>query len=265
MSKELAQNNKKLVVGINKTWESALSDSKSAMNKSVLTGDMLAELKLKTPYGEWEKLFKPEGNDVSNTSFEINFTRKHASILMQISANKALIKHASNGEVLTINEMRKIISEATPEQLEKVEQLKKDEADRIALAETNKALAQAKAAIDNAKKQDDVIDGVFEEVKAPEPEIVEPEEDPEALLLDIVNNQEKMLKELISENTSLTKAFESNDPLMQALEDLRRTKEISKGFEDRMQGLQNERMHLMKEVKYWRSKYEKLEKANASA
>ena len=84
-------------------------------------------------------------------------------------------------------------------------------------------------------------------------------------MLNIVNDQEKMLKELISENESLTKAFESNDPLMQALEDLRRTKEISKGFEDRMQGLQNERMHLMKEVKYWRSKYEKLEKANASA
>ena len=265
MSKELAQSNKKLVVGINKTWESALYDSKSAMNKSVLTGDMLAELKLKTPHGEWEKLFKPEANDVSNTSFEINFTRKHASILMQISANKALIKHASNGEVLTINEMRKIISEATPEQLEKVEQLKKEEADRLALAETNKALAEAKAAIDNAKKQDDVIDGEFVEVKKPAPvpapqieeEFTEVEE-----LQGLLHEQHSVAKALQEDNDSLVKIFESSDQITQALKELHIAKEINRGLEGRINGFMVETRELKKAVTYWKSRCKKLGDTN---
>lgn len=261
MSKELAQSNKKLVVGINKTWESALYDSKSAMNKSVLTGDMLAELKLKTPHGEWEKLFKPEANDVSNTSFEINFTRKHASILMQISANKALIKHASNGEVLTINEMRKIISEATPEQLEKVEQLKKEEADRLALAETNKALAEAKAAIDNAKKQDDVIDGVFVEVKKPAPVVeIEPEFDEIEELRDLLDEQHSANKALQDDNDSMLKTFESNEPLTIALEELKKSNAMNRILNERINGLMNEKNEAIRNAKMWKGQFERLEK-----
>ena len=250
-------NEKKYIARIEKAEKRIVISSKTFMDDCIFLGDELTEIKNLLGHGNWI----PFLNRQSHFRFA---TSRQASNYIRIAENKLFSREFLTSET-SVDGIVKSISDATPEQIAKVEQLKKEEADRIALAETNKALAEAKAAIDNAKKQDDVIDGVFEEVIAPEPEIVEPEDDPEALLLNIVNDQEKMLKELISENESLTKAFESNDPLMQALEDLRRTKEISKGFEDRMQGLQNERMHLMKEVKYWRSKYEKLEKANASA
>ena len=256
MSKELIPNQKQIVLGITKAFNKMESAKKGYVYSVIELGEKLNLAKELVPHGGWEKFL--------NANSELAFGIAQAQKFMKVANNKALVLEFFDDEQ-SVDSLTRAIANVTPEQIAQVEQLKKEEADRIALAETNKALAEAKAAIDNAKKQDDVIDGVFEEVIAPEPEIVEPEEDPEALLLNIVNDQEKMLKELISENESLTKAFESNDPLMQALEDLRRTKEISKGFEDRMQGLQNERMHLMKEVKYWRSKYEKLEKANASA
>jgi hypothetical protein len=255
MSKELIPNQKQIVLGITKAFNKMETAKKGYVYSVIELGERLNEAKEIVPFGQWETWL--------NDNSELSFGRIQASKFMKIARNKTMVLEFFNNED-SVDNLTKAITDATPEQIFQVDKIKKEEADRIALAEANKALAEAKAAIDNAKKQDDVIDGVFEEIKAPEIE-PEPEEDAEALLLNIVNDQEKMLKELISENTSLTKAFESNDPLMQALEDLRRTKEISKGFEDRMHGLQNERVNLMKQIKHWRTKYENLEKANASA
>ena len=265
MSKELAQSNKKLVVGINKTWESALSDSKSAMNKSVLTGDMLTELKLKTPHGEWEKQFKNDSNTCIDTRICLSFTIHHAQKLMRIAANKDLIKLVSDGDFLTIGEMTKAINEATPEQLAQVEQLKKEEADRTALAEANKALAEAKAAIDNAKKQDDVIDGVFVEVKKPVPvpapqieeEFTEVEE-----LQGLLHEQHSVAKALQEDNDSLVKIFESSDQITQALKELHIAKEINRGLEGRINGFMVETRELKKAVTYWKSRCKKLGDTN---
>jgi len=123
------------------------------------------------------------------------------------------------------------------------------------------------------RKQEEVIDA--KKAAAQKPKIsVEPEKaieqehteaDQNALLMEIIETQETLIKELQSENLSLVKIHEANEPLIQALEELKRTKAISKGFEDRMQGLQNERAHLMTEVKRLQSKINRLEKANAQS
>ena len=254
MSKDLIPNQKLIVKGITKAFNKMENAKKGYVYSVIELGEKLNSVKELVPHGEWE-------NWISKRHSEFRFDARQSRKFMQIANNKSLVLEFFDDEQ-SINGLTKAISDATPEQIAQVEQIKKDQADKAALAEATAALAET-ARILKAAQEDEVIEGVFEEVKAP---IVEPEEeDPEALLLDIVKSQEKLVKDLLSENASLTKAFESNDPLMQALEDLRRTKEISKGFEDRMQGLQNERMHLMKEVKYWRSKYEKLEKSNAGA
>jgi len=259
--KEISIQNKKLVIDIKKTWESALLDSKSAMKKAILTGELLTKLKENTPHGEWESTL--------NVSFDATFGRFHAAKLMRISSNKLLISVASNGEELTINEMAKLVSSATPEQLEIVKQLQEVEELRKINAEAAKI---AKAALKNAPE---IIEGEFVEVKTPEPAAEKPEkiniepkhieDDPKELLMEIIEQQEILVKELQSENLSLVKIHESNEPLQQALEELKRAKAIGKGYEDRMLSLQNERKHLMQAAQHWQRKYEKLVKSNATA
>jgi hypothetical protein len=231
------------------------------MNKSVLTGDMLTELKLKTPHGEWEKQFKNDSNTCIDTRICLSFTIHHAQKLMRIAANKDLIKLVSDGDFLTIGEMTKAINEATPEQLAQVEQLKKDEADRIALAETNKALAEAKAAIDNAKKQDDVIDGEFVEVKAPEPAIVErPIEDSLDILQETIDMLEADNAILQTEMASIVKVLDASDQLTAALAEVKKFQELARVLKESLNGSMNSENAAKRQAKMWKAKYEKLAK-----
>jgi hypothetical protein len=262
MSKELAQSNKKLVIGINKTWESALSDSKSAMNKSVLTGEMLAELKLKTEHGKWAARFKSGSNPTSNVGFDFNFSVDHAARLIRIYENKDLIRITSNGEVLTINEMTQIIANITPEQIAQVEQIKKDQADKEALAEATAALAET-ARILKAAQEDEVIEGVFEEVKAPvvEPEIIErPVEDPFDVLQETIEMLETDNTALQAEVESMVKVFESNDQLTTALAEVKKFQELARVLKESLNGSMNSENAAKRQAKMWKAKYEKLAK-----
>lgn len=180
---------------------------------------------------------------------------------MRIAANKDLIKLVSDGDFLTIGEMTKAINEATPEQLAQVEQLKKDEADRIALAETNKALAEAKAAIDNAKKQDDVIDGEFVEVKAPEPAIVErPIEDSLDILQETIDMLEADNAILQTEMASIVKVLDASDQLTAALAEVKKFQELARVLKESLNGSMNSENAAKRQAKMWKAKYEKLAK-----
>jgi hypothetical protein len=157
--------------------------------------------------------------------------------------------------------LTRAIANVTPDQLAQVEQLKKEEADRVALAEANKALAEAKAAIDNAKKQNDVIDGVFVEVKKPAPIVeIEPEFDEIEELRDLLDEQHSANKALQDDNDSLLKIHEGNEPLAIAMEELKKSNAMNRILNERINGLMNEKNEAIRNAKMWKGQFERLEK-----
>ena len=228
-----------------KTWVSAQQDAKSANKKALEAGKILSELKEEN-IGSWTKFVEVELDGFIGI--------RQADKLIKCYENKLLISLVSNNEPLTINAMIKIIAEADHEQLAQVEQLKKEE-----------ELAKlAKLAVVEAKK-DDVIDGVFEEVKKPAPdpapqieeEFTEVEE-----LQGLLHEQHSVAKALQEDNDSLVKIFESSDQITQALKELHIAKEINRGLEGRINGFMVETRELKKAVTYWKSRCKKLGDTN---
>jgi hypothetical protein len=186
---------------------------------------------------------------------------------MEIAENKSLVLEFFKDEN-SINGLTKAISDATPEQIAQVEQIKKEEADRIALAEANKALADAKAAIDNAKKQDDVIDGVFEEVKQPAPVVeILPEDEFDEIdeLRDLLDEQHSANKALQDDNDSLVKIHEANEPLSVAIAELKKSNALNRILNERINGLMNEKNEAIRNAKMWKGQFERLEKSRKAA
>ena len=228
-----------------KTWVSAQQDAKSANKKALEAGKILSELKEEN-IGSWTKFVEVELDGFIGI--------RQADKLIKCYENKLLISLVSNNEPLTINAMIKIIAEADHEQLAQVEQLKKEE-----------ELAKlAKLAVVDANK-DDVIDGVFEEVKKPAPvpapqieeEFTEVEE-----LQGLLHEQHSVAKALQEDNDSLVKIFESSDQITQALKELHIAKEINRGLEGRINGFMVETRELKKAVNYWKSRCKKLGDTN---
>lgn len=252
MSKELIPNQKQIVSGISKAFNKMENAKKGYVYSVIELGEKLNLAKEIVPFGHWEKWLK------ANSEFV--FDNRQAQKFMQIASNKTLVLEYFNDEN-SINSLTKAISDATPEQWEKVEQLKKDEADRLALAEANKALAEAKAAIDNAKKQDDVIDGVFVEVKKPEPAIVErPIEDPLDILQETIDMLEADNAILQTEMASIVKVLDANDQLTAALAEVKKFQELARVLKESLNGSMNSENAAKRQAKMWKAKYEKLAK-----
>ena len=248
MSKELIPNQKQIVSGISKAFNKMESAKKGYVYSVIELGEKLNSAKELVPFGHWEKWL--------NDSSELSFGRIQASKFMQIATNKTLVLEFFNDEN-SINSLTKAISDATPEQWEKVEQIKKEEE----LAELAKL---AVVELPKAKK-DDVIDGVFVEVKKPAPvpapqieeEFTEVEE-----LQGLLHEQHSVAKALQEDNDSLVKIFESSDQITQALKELHIAKEINRGLEGRINGFMVETRELKKAVTYWKSRCKKLGDTN---
>jgi hypothetical protein len=243
MSKELIPNQKQIVSGISKAFNKMESSKKGYVYSVIELGEKLNLAKEIVPFGHWEKWLK--GNS------EFVFDSRQAQKFMQIATNKTLVLEYFNDEN-SINSLTKAISDATPEQWEKVEQLKKEEElAKLAVVELPKA------------KKDDVIDGVFVEVKKPAPVLQIEEEFTEVEELQgLLHEQHSVAKALQEDNDSLVKIFESSDQITQALKELHIAKEINRGLEGRINGFMVETRELKKAVTYWKSRCKKLGDTN---
>jgi len=252
MSKELIPNQKQIVSGISKAFNKMENAKKGYVYSVIELGEKLNFAKELVPHGEW--------NLFLNANSEFVFEGRQAQKFMLIANNKSLVLEFFDDEQ-SINGLTKAISDATPEQIAQVEQLKKEEADRIALAETNKALAEAKAALDNAKKQDDVIDGEFVEVKKPAPVIVErPVEDPLDILQETIDMLEADNAILQTEMASIVKVLDANDQLTAALAEVKKYQELARVLKESLNGSMNSENAAKRQAKMWKAKYEKLAK-----
>ena len=252
MSKELIPNQKQIVSGISKAFNKMESAKKGYVYSVIELGEKLNLAKELVPHGGWEKFL--------NANSELAFGIAQAQKFMKVANNKALVLEFFDDEQ-SVDSLTRAIANVTPEQIAQVEQLKKDEADRIALAEANKALAEAKAAIDNAKKQDDVIDGVFVEVKKPAPVIVErPVEDPLDILQETIDMLEADNAILQTEMASIVKVLDASDQLTAALAEVKKFQELARVLKESLNGSMNSENAAKRQAKMWKAKYEKLAK-----
>ncbi len=248
MSKELIPNQKQIVSGIAKAFNKMENAKKGYVYSVIELGEKLNLAKELVPFGHWEKWLK------ANSEFV--FDSRQAQKFMLIANNKALVLEFFDDEQ-SINSLTKAIANVTPEQIAQVEQLKKEEADRIALAEANKA----KAALDNAKKQDDVIDGEFVEVKKPAPVINErPVEDPLDILQETIDMLEADNAILQTEMASIVKVLDANDQLTAALAEVKKYQELARVLKESLNGSMNSENAAKRQAKMWKAKYEKLAK-----
>lgn len=247
MGKEIVQNEKQLVSGIVKAFNRMESAKKGYVYSVIELGEKLIQAKEIVPFGQWEKWLKAHS--------EFAFGMRQAQKFMQVYDNKILVLEYFSAEN-TVDNLTKAIADATPEQLEKAEQLKLAEEQRIKKAEEEKA---AKSAV-----KDDVIEGSFKEVKAEikkEQESKEPEPDYERMeLQESVNILSYRNDEIEAELKSISKIFDSNDKLATAAAEIKKLTAVNAGLESQVRSYQAERTELIRTSQMWRKKYEKLAK-----
>ena len=258
MSKQMiVQNEKSIVAGISKAIDKAENSKRNYILDVILVGEKLNDWKAIVPYGEWKNKVKMLKEVVSDTTFGY----ERATEYMKVASNKDLVLACFDADT-SVRQITQHINNVTPEQIAQVEQIKKDQADKAALAEATAALAET-ARILKAAQEDEVIEGVFEEVKAPvvELEIVErPVEDPFDVLQETIEMLETDNTALQTEIESMVKVFESNDQLTTALAEVKKFQELARVLKESLNGSMNSENAAKRQAKMWKAKYEKLAK-----
>lgn len=256
--KEIAiTNEKQILTGIKKAFDAMESSKKSYVYSVIELGEKLIEAKIKAGHGNWEKFC--ESSLKSALGGRISSSRQ-ALKYMEVAENKLLVLEYFSDEN-SVNNLTKAISDASPEQLEKVKQLEAEEEQKRLAAEAEK-LAKAEA-----KKQPEITEGEFIEVK---PKVGQKEEvktgfvqiDAKELekIEDNMHELASLNKSISKDNDSMERVFNANDQLSAAAKEIRRLNGLNTSLEGRLNGFMVERNALIKEAKYWRSRFEKLEK-----
>lgn len=252
-------NEKALVAGISKAFNKMEAAKKGYVHSVIELGERLIEAKEKVGHGGWSAFL--------NRNSELRFgSTEQARKIMIVAENKSLVLEFFNDEN-SINGLTKAITDASPEQIEKAKQLK--------IEQEQKRLADEQARAEKAasKKQPEIIEGEFTEVK-PNPK--KPEPKPEEVKPGMVQIEAEKLEEMedglhelaslnntiSKDNASMAKVFDANDQLAAAVKEIKRLNDLNTSLEGRLNGFMTERNALIKEAKYWRARFEKLEKAN---
>lgn len=273
MKTALIANEKAIVRDISKAFQRMESAKRGYVCAVIELGEKLILAKEKVPHGQWTAWLKANS--------EFGFDDRQAQKYMMVSSNKLLVLEYFSDEN-SVNQLTKAIADATPEQLEKVEQLKREAEEKAAQAEAEK---KRKAAELEAKrveeetlskvqtKEPEIIEGEFEEVSKEKPK--EPAEDVKPGFVQVEAEHLEELQdryhETISVNESLTKeidsivkVFESNDQLTTAAAEIKRLTDTNTALDKRLQGhlnsWQNERRELIGTLNAWKRRAEKAEK-----
>jgi len=111
-------------------------------------------------------------------------------------------------------------------------------------------VAEKPAKINIESKPEEVKTG-FVQIDAKELENIE----------DSMHELASLNKSISKDNDSMSRVFDANDKLAAATKEIARLNSLNTSLEGRLNGFMNERNALIKEAKYWRAKFEKLEKS----
>jgi hypothetical protein len=269
--KYLSAGEKNLISKMNRLWESAICDAQNSMKKLILLGDILIVEKEKKQHGEWEKRLDSaaESNGKNepavrfSNDIKLKFGMRQAQKVMQIAKNKALALQLCEIENLSINELTKAISEATPEQIEQARQIETQRRIESEKPMPEKPITQ--------KKQPEIIDGQFTEApkkqsqptEISQPEKLDPKDEKITRLQEYVHELETVNRAVTDDNQSMVDIFDAHDQLSKAVKEITEKNRIIAGLELRLHGIQQEKNEAIRSAKYWKLRAEKLEKAAA--
>jgi chemotaxis protein histidine kinase CheA len=274
MNTDLIPNEKQLASRIEKAESRVDRSLKTFIDDCIFLGEEIIEVRKNIPHGQWEKFLN------RNSHFRFA-TSRQASKFIRIAENKTFAKTFLIGET-SIDGLNKGIADATPEQLEKAEQLQREEEAKRQQAEAEKQRKAAELQAQKAaKKEPEIIEGELKEVKSDSHGLNPSRQTEKAKQADPVDSEEvEQLRDLLSEqmsvnaaiqqdNDSLVRVFESNDKLAQATTEIKRLNEVNRALQDRLNGALNTEAEMKRTIRYWEGRCKKLEKqleaSNASA
>jgi exonuclease VII small subunit len=262
MNKNLTINSK--ISQFKKVWLAAKADAKSANLKAMEAGRILSELKAENNRG-WAKYVELELKGIIGLD--------QADNLIRCYEGRYLVSLLSDGEFLPISSIKKLIAEATPEQIAQAEQLKREEEDRLFRKQSADAYDKAMSAKaipapqPAPKPAPDIIDGEFTEIKpAPKPApVVEPEPDEDDQTEALLEEYESRVQHLIKDNARLETILNDDDQLAAALLELKKVNAAYKNLQEHLAGVQNQLNANIKLANYWKKEHDKLKKAMEAA
>jgi hypothetical protein len=157
-------NQRKIVTGITKAFGRMESAKKGYVNSVIKLGDELNSAKLLVPHGAWERFLK--------VNSELTFGHEQATKFMKIANNKVLVLEYFSNEN-SVNNLARAISDATPEQLARVADLKllADEIKQVPVVKSVAPLVPDEVVITPSigkEALEDIVYAEFEEVALPE-------------------------------------------------------------------------------------------------
>jgi hypothetical protein len=164
-------NKKQLYKNFAKAQNGFITSMSKGIQFAFTMGEILLEVKQITPHGQFESVVKNE--------LQFAFGTRQAQKFMKIAENKTLALVVSEGEFLSINDMTKAISEATPEQIERAKEI--DAANALSKIEP--------------PKDESIIEGEFTEIKPTAPQVTAkpiPPGVPESTILEVKSHDIKL-------------------------------------------------------------------------
>jgi rubrerythrin len=256
MTNQIVQTEKQLVIGINKSFAKMECAKKGYVLSVIELGEKLNLAKELIPYGQWEKFLKAHS--------EFAFDERQAQKFMQISSNKTLVLEYFNHEN-SINGLTKAITDATPEQKEKAEQLKREQEEKDAINEQariekslSEKLEKPSTVLTSIKIEPEIIEGVFEEVTKPVKAVIAEEIDPRDEAIDILQFDNLALQKEIE---SITKILDSSDRMSAALAKISTLENMVRVIQQSLRASQESENAAKRIAKSYKAKWEKLVKA----
>lgn len=263
-SKQLSvKEEKKIIDGINKDYDRLQSIGKDYIHTYISLGEKLSKAKEKVPHGGWEKWV--------NLKFNLRFGSAQATKYMKVAAQKELVLAIVNrsDEPIYLDNLTSRITKATEEEKAEAERLKQElveqeEAKRRAEEEKKKQkeIERASKIAEEARK----LEVTTKPAENPEIESVETDDETSRLkkeieeLKEAYQEQTSEFEEALSDNVSMAKVFDSNDQLKAALDEASKLREQNRLLNERMNGLVREKSEAIRQVKYWKNEFLKLEK-----
>ena len=249
-----------IIKGINDNYHKSQSAAKSAIEYAIKTGEFLLKAKEKVPHGQWGDWLQ------SNASGTVFSTQDHASKYMRLAKNKELVSVVDSGNpVFNLTEVNKAIANATEEEKAEAERLRKELAEQEEIKKKEVEERKRKKELERAARVADDARQPVADVK-PEPVVVETEVETS----EIVEKYRKLeqehqqlvseFEETLADNESMGKVFDSNDQLKEALDENKKLREINRVLNDRLNALVGEKAAAIRQVKYWKDEFLKLQK-----
>lgn len=242
-------NTKKLSNEINRAFTQMQKAKNDYVFSVINLGEKLLEAKEYVGFGAWE--------DYINRNSEFRFDARQARKYMQIAMHKDLvIALFKDGDMRpSVNQITKSIASATPEQLEAAKTVHEPNDDSILGLVMEKSMP-------TPDELAEAIDGEFIEIEPEQTLAAEPMPEAEGSFSDgdLIAELQSLNDELTAENERMQIVFDDDNHIAAAMAENKKLSELVRVLNERINGLLSEKNEAIRSAKYWKRKFDQIEK-----